>query len=82
MNWVNFSGGDDEFNTAKQAAINAKARYFMLYLQTQGSLPSVYRAFLARKIGEDPAALLSSALGLDLATVETRFKAWFEKTNP
>jgi hypothetical protein len=81
MNWFDFSGGDDEFNTEKQAAIHAKARYLMLYLQNEGKLRGVYSAFQSREIGADSAALLRATLRTDLGALERDFQAWFRKTN-
>jgi hypothetical protein len=81
MNWFQFSGGDKEYNTDRQAAIHSKARYFMLYLQNQGKLHDVYRAFQAREIGTDSAELLSSTVRQDLGALESDFDAWFRKTN-
>ena len=81
MNWFQFSGGDEEYNTDRQAAIHAKARYLMLYLQNQGKLRDIYRAFHAREIGTDSAALLSATVGQDLRALESDFDAWFRKAN-
>lgn len=79
MNWITFSGGDEDYSTARQAAIHAKARYLMLYLQDQGKLRDVYRAFQSREIGADSLATLQSALGKNLGSVESDFRIWFEK---
>ena len=81
MNWFAFSGGEQEFNTERQAAQHAKARYLILYLQNQGMLVPVYRAFQSREIGSDPVALLSATLKKPLPAVESDFQAWF-KTMP
>jgi hypothetical protein len=78
MDWRAFSGGDDEYGTMRQAAIHAKARYFLLYLQERDELQPVYHAFKKREIGTDSAALLKSVLG-DLAPVEESFRQWFAK---
>ena len=76
MNWFEFSGGASDYDTIRQSAIHAKARYFALYLQQQNLLTSVYKAFQARDIGTDPAATLSAALGRDLSDVERDFQSW------
>lgn len=82
MNWMQFSGGDSEYDSARQAANHAKARYLMLYLQNEQKLRSVYRAFRTREIGSDPASLLSSTLQTDLGALENDFQKWFAKINP
>lgn len=80
MNWFQFSGGDEEYSTDRQAAIHAKARYLMLYLQNLGKLRDLYRAFQARQIGTDSAALLSASVGQDLGALERDFDAWFRES--
>jgi hypothetical protein len=77
MNWFEFSGGTSDFDTVRQSAIHAKARYFTLYLQQKSLLTSVYKAFQTRDIGTDPAATLSATLGRDLKDVERDFQTWF-----
>ncbi len=81
MNWLQFSGGENEYDTARQAAIHAKARYLMLYLQNKQKLRDVYRAFQSREIGSDPAALLSATLQTDLSALEHDFQDWFATVN-
>jgi len=81
MNWVQFSGGENDYDTARQAANHAKARYLMLYLQDHQRLRAVYRAFQARKIGADPALLLSSTLQTNLDALENDFQTWFGRSN-
>jgi hypothetical protein len=78
MDWFAFSAGGDDFRTIRQAAIHAKARYFVLFLQEQGRLAAVYKAFQARDIGSDPRAVLTSTLGSDLTAVERDFQAWLK----
>ncbi len=76
LNWFQFSG---EYDTAQQASNHAKARYFMLYLQENGRLTPVYKAFQAREVGTDPVKLLESALQeQDLDDVEKSFQEWFQ----
>lgn len=81
MNWFQFSGGDEGYSTARQAAIHSKARYLMLYLQNQGKLRDVYHAFQVRDIGTDSARLLSTTVRQDLHRLESDFDGWFRKTN-
>jgi hypothetical protein len=70
----------------KQSANHATARYLMLYLQQRGELLPVYKAFLARKVNDRPAAqsvlLLESVLGRSLDTVDAEFAAWFKALPP
>ena len=65
---------------------HATARYFVLYLQQRGQLLAVYKAFLNRKITDRPAtqsvALLESALGRPLDSVDAEFAAWFKALPP
>ena len=80
MNWLDFSGAEDEYDTAQQAANHAKARYLMLYFQETGQLTEVYKRFQAREIGTDSAVLLKESLGVnELAEVEEAFQDWFRR---
>lgn len=79
MNWYELSGGKegDNFDSDRQAAAHAKARCFMLYLQNNGKLQSVYQAFRNRAMGTTSADLLASTLCKDLQAVDSDFRAWF-----
>jgi len=70
----------------KQSVNHATARYLMLYLQQRGELLVVYKVFLNRKLSDQPAAqsvaLLESALGRSLDTVDAEFAAWFKTLPP
>ncbi len=77
MSWVEFEGGETEQSTATLAAIHAKARYLMLFLQEQDKLVSVYQGFQQRKVGADAAGVLENILGKDLELIEAEFQQWF-----
>lgn len=79
MNWFDFSGGDKDFDTERQAVIHAKARYFILYLQNKSKLGDVYQAFRLQPIGGDSVELLKTVLKKDLGGVEKDFQSWFQK---
>lgn len=80
MNWLQLNSGDRSFQTERQAANHAKARYLVMYLQEEGKLRDVYRAFQAREIGTDSVALLGQTLRTDMTALEAGFQAWFKRT--
>lgn len=67
-----------------QAANHATARYFALYLQDQGKLPAVYKAFRSRipkgvqgDPGLDAVRALESTLRRPVAEIDREFAQWF-----
>jgi len=72
--------GEDE------ALVHATARYFMLYLQEQGKLVPLYKAFQERAMSAEPAnqaiLLTEQTLGDSMEHVDEQFEKWFLKTHP
>lgn len=67
----------------EQAYVLSSARYFMAWLQLQGKLPTVYRAFRDRTLPEDwvPADkqaldIVEAAAGAPIATLDKQYSAW------
>ncbi len=84
MDWASFNNAENNYEAKQQAANHAMARYFMLYLQKEGKLVDVYRAFRDRKVeemridpGTDAAQLIQSTLNKPLAEADRDFIRWF-----
>ena len=79
--WATFDSLDG--SQTQQAVNHATARYFALFLQENGALPAVYRAFRARDVfaadqsAADPVTLLERATGRSAAELDAAFDAWF-----
>ena len=76
-------GRSDRFLAGENQAVNhATARYFMLYLQQRGKLKAVYKAFINRKVNDEPAKqavdLVERTLGRSLDDVDADFARWFQ----
>lgn len=82
MDWQTFDAEGQR--REQQAANHAMARYFVLYLQEQGQLADLYRAFQQQEVaglsddpGEDAVGLLQGTLQRSLAQLEREFDDWF-----
>lgn len=73
---------DQDYSEEQVAAHLATARYFALYLQEQGALAKVYRAFQARDPGasDDPGQesvrIVERTLGKPIAQIQADYDRW------
>lgn len=83
--WQAFEAQEGDGDPSRQAANHATARYLMMYLQEQGTLAAVYKAFRAREAlatSADPLpgalGVLEGAVGRPVDQLDRDFAAWFE----
>ena len=86
MDWRGFDNADESYESSRQMANHATARYFALFLQENGLLRNVLTSFRDRPVGAvegDPSdgavALLMEVLGQPLDEVDDSFATWFKQ---
>lgn len=88
MSASQFANEEEQFELKRQAANHATARYLMLFLQDQGKLAPLYRAFRDRKPtsavdpGLEAVQLLERVTGMSAAALDARFVEWFRAGEP
>lgn len=84
MDWRDFENADNAYESQRQMANHATARYFALYFQETGQLVDVFEAFRTRSVvssetnpSDGAVELLTSVSGRPLDAVDAEFASWF-----